>query len=993
MQHITITVILLLSIIVTVAIMLERTLTAELNHDLRIQNEHCIMSLQQRISYLFEGANHFSANPFVINALIDPQGRPSYLPRLIDNFANNKTIHAVTMVRFDESVVYSTLANPPDYSRTRYLQIALAVGEPRFYVADNNNLVYIVPIAFYNTTQGALVIEYDLVSIFSSILPREDFFYRLYANNVKITDNNFHVTSSYIIVRDYATKGYLILDKLKISVELGALRSQYRAVIWDAIIKLFLIGTVFIVVAIFIAIRMGNSVCDPILTLCARVEKASEDGFAKCSPLGTEDELERLAGLFDSRTEQIISAKGELQNNYGLLQEEIIQRNKAEVSLKNAYDDLELRVRQRTAELAAAKETAEASARAKSAFLANMSHEIRTPMNSILGFLELVIDGYSLSETDRRYLGISRNSAHALLGLINDILDVSKLESGNMILERKPFNLRDMLHSVYQMFDVKVREKGLDLTYNIDPAINGSNFIGDPLRLRQIVINLAGNAIKFTERGGVNIEVHPHTEEDFIRFDISDTGIGIPAERIEKVFDAFTQADSSITRRFGGTGLGTTISKQLVEIMGGHIWVESEQGKGSTFHFTVNIKRADKDTQYVVQGVDSTGNSLHLPRPRRVFRILIAEDIEENIVLLKTRLEHQGHSVVVAKNGIEAIERFKSNHVDLILMDIHMPQMDGLEATRHIRALEAESYAESYAASSAESSAASHASSHADSVGHITIIALTASVMNEENVTYAHSGIDAVVGKPVQFDLLFDTIEEITPKGVGRMFVAPSVGERAQISDNLAINSAVDLSVNLPLLEGIDVEKGIDTWMQPRVYIEALMEFSHKYGNVAQRISSLVEGNDTEAARAIMHSIKGVSGNLSMPQVYALSRDLEHALKEQDIHQSRTLLEQLKTALRTVVDSIGKLEAHGYTAEQTNAELDIPRIIEIITPMMQSFERYSPDEVEPLLLQLEQYVKPEQLRLIKKYVGELDFAAARHQTIKFARTLGIDLED
>ncbi|MBF0606342.1 MAG: response regulator [Magnetococcales bacterium] len=956
LQHITIILSLLISVIITVAILLERTLTAELNNDLRVYNEHCINNLQQRISYLFESANTFSKNPFVINALLDPQGRADYLPKLINSFAKND-IHAVTMVRFDESIAYSTLANPSDYSRARYLRVALAVGEPRFYVADNNNLIYIVPIEFYNTTQGALVIEYDLVSIFNSILPREAFFYRLYANNVRITDKNFKASSSYIIVRNYATRSYFILDKLKISVELGALKSKYREVIWDAIIKLFLIGIFFIIVAVFIAIRMGHIVCDPILTLCRRVEMASEDEVVKCSPLGTKDELEFLAGLFDKRTEQLVSAKDKLQGNYELLQEEIVQRNKAEASLKSAYDDLELRVRQRTAELAAAKEAAEASDKAKSAFLANMSHEIRTPMNSILGFLELVLDGYNLSETDRQYLGIARKSARALLGLINDILDVSKMESGKMTLELKPFNLNDLLRSVYQMFEVNVREKGLDFKHNIAPTLAG-NFTGDPLRLRQIIINLAGNAIKFTERGSVSIEVRPHTEGDFIHFAITDTGIGIPAERLEGIFEAFTQADGSMTRRFGGTGLGTTISKQLVEMMGGRIWVESEPGKGSVFHFIVDVKRTDKYSQYPVQGADGAGDGIRQSRPHRAFRILVAEDIDENIVLLKTRLEHQGHTVVVARDGIEAVERFKSDDVDIILMDIQMPRMDGLEATQHIRTLEGQS-----------------------SDRHIPIIALTASVMEEERSTYVHKGIDAVIGKPVQFGQLFDTIEEITPKGVGQVSVKPLVEQETSLSDKSF------------LLEGIDVEKGIETWMDPKVYAEALREFSHKYGNAVQGISSLVEDNDIESATRVVHAIKGVSGNLAMPQVYEVCREIERAIREQHIDQLRGLLEQFRDALGRVVGSIGRFQdMHVQVAAHVGVEPDMPMVRDILKRMMQAIEQYSPNEVEPLLIELQRHVGVEQIAQIKRYVQELNFVGARLQTVQFARTLEIDVE-
>ncbi|MBF0316699.1 MAG: response regulator [Nitrospirae bacterium] len=883
-QHIMVIAGLLFFVVIIVAIMLERTLTGDLNKYMLLHGENCIDKLEQRLLSLFENVNNFSRSPVFSGFIVNNKTRSESLPKLLDSFVT-KDVLSVTMLRLDKSVMYSTLKNSPDYSNVIHLKMAMVVGEPRFYLSDDNNLVYIVPMYLYKNIQAAMIIEYNLTGIFDKVRLKDSFAYRLYADNVKVSEKGFEGRNSYVLSRKYATGDYFILDKLKISVEIGALRSQYREVIFDAITRLLFVGIGFIIFAVFIAIRMGNSICRPILTLCARVEKSSE-GAVKCSPLGTNDELELLAGIFDNRTEQ--------------MQQEIVQRKNAETSLKSAYDNLELRVQKRTAELATAKEAAEVSARVKAAFLANMSHEIRTPMNSILGFLEMVTDGHNLSEIDRkRYLNIATNSAHTLLGLINDILDVSKMESGKMTLELKPFNLRDLLQGVYHMFDIKLREKGLVFAYDIDPAIGDANFTGDPLRLRQILINLSGNAVNFTERGGIRIEVHPHTEEDLIRFDIIDTGIGIPARRLESIFDAFTQADSSTTRRFGGTGLGTTISRQLVEMMGGQIWVESEVGKGSAFHFTVNMKRTDETVQRLFQGTDVSEAGMQLTRPHRAFRILVAEDVEANILLLKTRLEHQGHTVVVAGNGIEAIALFKSEHFDLILMDIQMPQMDGVEATRHIRALETRSYVQSYAVSSA--------ASDTSSTGHIPIIALTASVMNDEVEGYIQNGFNAVIGKPVNFNRLFDTIEGITQERVGRMFVE-------QMSVEPSDGDEAHLPTKLPSLEGIDMGKGINIWMEPTVYIDALIEFSRKYGNAARRISSLVEDNDMEPARRIVHSLKGLSGNLAMPQVYALSGDVEHALKERDIDRTRTLLQQLTTALSTVVDSICKLDVSQQVA-------------------------------------------------------------------------------
>ncbi|MBL7225662.1 MAG: PAS domain S-box protein [Desulfobacteraceae bacterium] len=259
-----------------------------------------------------------------------------------------------------------------------------------------------------------------------------------------------------------------------------------------------------------------------------------------------------------------------------------------------------------------AKKDAESANRAKSDFLANMSHEIRTPLNAVLGFLELVLEDTSIPERQRKHLTTAQSSAKGLLGLLNDILDISKLERDKLSIEQRPFNLSRLMEGIHKTMNMKAREKGLDLQLDIQPSLSGS-FMGDPLRLRQIMINLVGNAVKFTEKGSVFMRIMPAEEEGQLHFMIEDTGIGIPADRLSQIFETFTQADTTTTRRFGGTGLGTTIARELVELMGGRIWAESEVGKGSTFHFTVTMAPTDQVPEGVGEAVSEDAMDISAP--------------------------------------------------------------------------------------------------------------------------------------------------------------------------------------------------------------------------------------------------------------------------------------------------------------------------------------------------------------------------------------------
>jgi PAS domain S-box-containing protein len=377
-------------------------------------------------------------------------------------------------------------------------------------------------------------------------------------------------------------------------------------------------------------------------------------------------------------------------------------------------------------ELIEAKSKAEEAMRAKQQFLSNMSHEIRTPLNAIIGFTNVIAKTH-LDEKQKEYINAIKLSGDSLIVLINDILDLAKVDAGKMTFEEHPFKLEESVQSMLKMFDTKVSEKEIKLINNYDNSIP-EVVIGDPVRLHQILMNLVSNAIKFTSQGNVTINTKLLNENDesiTIRFDIQDTGIGIPKDKIEKIFDNFQQATTGTTRLFGGTGLGLSIVKQLVEAQGGKVFVESEDGKGSTFSFILSfLKTTEKITV-------PSSDSIELKDVGKNINILVAEDIKFNQLLMKTILEGFGFTMDIAENGKLAIEKVKSHKYDLILMDLQMPEMNGFEATEFIR-------------------------QNIDA--HIPIIALTADVTTVDVKKCRAIGMTDYISKPVDDKLLYKMI-------------------------------------------------------------------------------------------------------------------------------------------------------------------------------------------------------------------------------------------
>jgi signal transduction histidine kinase/FixJ family two-component response regulator len=328
---------------------------------------------------------------------------------------------------------------------------------------------------------------------------------------------------------------------------------------------------------------------------------------------------------------------------------------------------------------------------AKSEFLARMSHEIRTPMNSVLGMAELLSET-TLSAEQREYVRIFRRAGDNLMNIINDILDFSKVEAGQVELERIGFDLAEVVQGAVETIGVRARAKGLEIRCEIRPGVP-PRLAGDPGRLGQILLNLLGNAVKFTDRGGIAVQVEPGLDEQtpgVLHFAVSDTGAGIPADRIAYIFDSFTQVDASTTREYGGTGLGLAISKRFVELMGGKIWAESTPGEGSTIHFTACFAKAEASIEPETGAGKAAGVSARAALGQRTLRILLADDSEDNRFLVRGYLRDTGCVIDEVENGAQAVEKFQHGAYDMVLMDAEMPVLDGYSATREMRARERE---------------------------------------------------------------------------------------------------------------------------------------------------------------------------------------------------------------------------------------------------------------------------------------------------------------
>ena len=593
-----------------------------------------------------------------------------------------------------------------------------------------------------------------------------------------------------------------------------------------------------------------------IFELFARYPTIVEHARIALSGKPTEAVFEVRDRVYESRFVPVLGEGGRLDGVIGV-----------------ATEVTELRRAQR--QLERAKEDAEAGSRAKSEFLANMSHEIRTPMNGIMGMTDLALET-DLSPEQREYLSMVKSSSESLLTLIGDILDLSKIEAGRLELHEKEIRLSDLLAETLQPMVYQAAGEGLELRSFVAPDVP-SLLLGDAHRLRQVVVNLVGNAIKFTDEGGIVVRVG--VESTFpqgvvLRFDVSDSGGGVPPDKQDAIFEAFSQADGSSTRQFSGTGLGLAISSKLVRMMGGDIWVKSPSNAagfdggepGSTFHLTTRLSTPQGDalngSGVKAEGTQNRRHDEPLPPPLRKMNILLAEDDPVNRQVVVRSLAKRGHSVETAPDGRSAVDMLFSGTFDLVLMDVHMPVMDGFEATAAVRKREA------------------------SQGGHVPIVALTANAIEGDRQRCLEAGMDAYMSKPLRLRDLAELVESICSPGPDAKV---SAGETDQ---DLVLDSDAALE-----RMGGDAD----------LLREVMAIFEKNVSGLAQELREGLVDADRWRVVTAAHTLKGSLASIGADSASRTASDLESHAMEESIEDAAPLVAELEEKLHLLEGPVSQM--------------------------------------------------------------------------------------